>query len=166
MRAPLLAALSLTLLAGAAEARSSSLPAPMREAGTLTCAFDPNLGLVIGSSRGTQCTFERRGRPIAESYSGRFNRLGFDVGLTSTQTIAWRVMTPGGRARPGMLSGTFSGNSAEATVVVGAGTQVLFNTLGERIDLEPVMHSGQAGLGLAFGATGLELRSDSYAILR
>jgi hypothetical protein len=49
---------------------------------------------------------------------------------------------------------------------VGPGSQFVFNERGDRILIEPIGHTGQAGFGLAFGASALELSATSYALLR
>lgn len=143
------------LLSGAAEAQS------MRAAGTLTCTVDPGVGLVLGSVRGLSCTYDhldRRGRTVRETYMGTMNRAGVDLGVTSAQTVMWTVATPGGRSHRGMLSGTFGGSSADATVVVGTGTQSLFSEVGQPVNLTAAGNSGLIGLGVGFGPTALQLR--------
>lgn len=152
-----LAATAAASLSPVAEARGMT----MRQAGTLTCNMDPALGLVLGSVRGVSCAYDRldrRGRIVRETYAGRMDRAGFDVGLTGAQTVSWRVSTPGGMSRRGMLSGTFSGSSSDASVVVGAGTRSMFGEDGRPVTLDPVGNSGQVGIGLGFGVSGLDLR--------
>lgn len=158
----------VTLTASAAVARQPywTKPLPMREAGLMSCAIDPSFGMLFGSTRRVSCTFRSAGRrQVVEHYVGHMDRAGFDIGVASGQTITWAVWTPGGRARYGMLIGAFTGTSSEATVVVGPGTQALFDDRGERIALQPVEQSGQVGLNLAFGATALDLRSARYGTL-
>jgi hypothetical protein len=65
-----------------------------------------------------------------------------------------------------MLNGLYGGSSAEATLLVGPGSQYVYNDRGNRILIEPIGHSGQAGFGLGFGASALELSAASYALLR
>lgn len=167
MRTALLAALAVVAISSAAEARTGhGGPAPLRQAGYLTCTMDPALGLVVGSTRGAQCSYVSNRGGFAQAYQGRMDRVGFDVGIASGQTMTWRVYTPGGASRSGMLSGGFVGSSAEATFVVGPGTQMLVNHAGERVALEPMTGSGQAGFSFAVGAAGLELRPASFAMLR
>jgi hypothetical protein len=141
-----------------AEARSY---APMRQAGILTCNVDPALGLGVGSVRAVSCSYafrDGRGRIVRETYVGRMTRAGVDVGLTSGQSMSWNVMTPGGRNRAGMLSGVFGGSSADASIVVGSGTHALVGKGGRAIALQTAAGSGQVGVGVGFGATGLELQ--------
>jgi hypothetical protein len=167
MRTALLAALCLATLGSAADARTGSgSPAPMRQAGYLTCTLDPALGLVVGSTRGASCGFVSNRGSFSQAYMGRMDRVGIDLGLASGQTMTWRVYTPGGASRSNMLSGTFVGSSAEATFVVGPGTQMLVDNAGERVALEPMTGSGQAGFSFAVGTAGLDLRPASFAALR
>jgi hypothetical protein len=167
MRPTLFAMIGIaTLAASTAEARPMHKPAPLRQAGTLTCVTDPSLGFIVGSTRAATCTYvSNRGR-FSQVYAGRVSRVGFDVGLTSGQTMVWKISTPGGRSRSNMLNGLYGGSSAEATLLVGPGSQIVFNEQGQRMLIEPVAHSGQVGLGLAFGASALELSAASYALLR
>jgi hypothetical protein len=146
--------------------------ASMRDAGTLTCHVGPGLGLVVGSVRSAQCVHrfqDRAGRRFVHNYAGSMRRTGFDVGLTSDQVMTWAVITPARRGRSDMLTGLFAGASADASVVVGGGTQASLGKTGPDIFLEPVSSSGQVGAGIGFGATGLELRrvpEPTYAVLR
>lgn len=166
MRATLSALALLALAAGAAEARTSFPLAPMAQAGTLTCAIEPGVGLVFGSTRGTRCTFVSNRGGFTQSYDGRIDRAGLDLGVTSGQTIAWRVMTPGGASRSGMLDGFFAGPSAEATLVGGPGTSIAFTVGGDRVVLEPVMHSGHAGFSFAVGEARFAIGASAPAIVR
>lgn len=154
--------LAIVVAASAFGASADAQAAPaMRQAGTLTCALDPSVGFVVGSVRQMTCTYDRydrRGRVVRETYAGVMNRAGFDVGVTSDQTVAWAVVTPGGRSGRSMLAGRFTGSSSDATLVAGPGTLGLFGENGAPVALQPVGNSGQVGLGLGFGATALDLR--------
>jgi hypothetical protein len=167
MRSTLFVILGLaSLAASGAEARPLNKPAPLRQAGTLTCVTDPSFGFIVGSTRAATCTYVSNYGRFSQVYAGRLSRVGFDVGLTSGQMISWRILTPGGRSRAHMLNGLYGGSSAEATLLVGPGSQYVYNDRGNRILIEPIGHSGQAGFGLGFGASALELSAASYALLR
>ena len=113
MRSTLCVVLGLaTLAASAAEARPLNKPAPLRQAGTLTCVTDPSLGFILGSTRAATCTYVSKYGRFSQVYAGRLSRVGFDVGLTSGQLISWKISTPGGRSRSNMLNGLYSGPSA------------------------------------------------------
>jgi hypothetical protein len=157
-------ALATALVAGLAST-AEARPAPLRQAGTLTCVLDPAIGLVVGSARGASCTFDRTGRR-PEGYTGTLSRVGVDLGIASATAVQWRVYTPGGKVRRGMLAGSFGGPSSEATVVVGPGVVTLLGHGRQRIALEPITSSGQAGLTFALGQAGLLLQRDAYTSFR
>ena len=145
-------------LAGEAQAARGT-SAPM-QAGTLNCTLDSSVGLVFGSVRRVDCQFERydrHGRLVRESYTGFMKRAGFDVGIAGPQSVSYRVTTMGGRAHRGMLTGAFGGSSAEASLIVGPGTQAMFGETGDRVMLAPIAQSEQVGMRLGFGATEMEL---------
>jgi hypothetical protein len=166
-----LSAVALLVLAGTAAGSSAnaatSFPtASMRQAGTLTCAVEPGVGLVFGSSRATRCEFVSNRGGFTQSYNGRIDRAGIDLGLTSGQTIAWRVLTPGGASRSGMLDGFFAGPSAEATLFGGPGSQVSFTVGGDRVVLQPTLYSGHAGFSFALGEARMAIGASAPAIVR
>ena len=166
MRTTILALALSTLAVGAAEARTSFPSAPMRQAGMLTCDIEPGAGLVFGSTRGANCRFVSNRGGFVQPYGGRLDRAGIDLGVTTHQTITWRVMTPGGASRTDMLNGIFAGPSAEATLFGGAGTQVEFVVGADRVVLQPVRHSGQAGFNVAFGEARFGMGSTAPATIR
>ena len=168
MRAKLsaLALLALVATETGAGAATSFPFAPMRQAGTLTCAVEPGVGIVFGSTRATRCAFVSNRGGFTQSYNGRLDRAGIDLGMTSGQTIAWRVMTPGGASRSSMLDGFFAGPSAEATLFGGPGSQLSFVVGGDRVVLEPVMYSGHAGLSFALGEARMAIGASAPAIVR
>ena len=61
-------------------------------------------------------------------------------------------------ARVAALAGNYTGASAEATVGAGLGANVLVGGSNRTVALQPVSVQGQAGLNLAVGVAGLELR--------
>jgi len=58
----------------------------------------------------------------------------------------------------GVTEAKSSCNQAEATVVAGVGVNVLIGGSNQTIALQPVSLQGQAGLNVAAGITGIELR--------
>ena len=142
-----------------ADARALAPMAPAH-AGTLTCNLDAGFGLVLGSFRQVDCSYEhlnRRGQMVRESYVGTMKRVGIDLGLTGPQTISWNVITMGGRNRAGMMAGDYKGSSSEASLIAGPGTLTLFGEHGDGVKLETVSNSGQFGFGFSVGLTGIEL---------
>ena len=70
--------------------------------------------------------------------------------------MTWVVFAPGKIDR-GALAGKYAGGSAEGTVGVGVGANVLVGGK-KSITLQPVSVKGQTGLNLAAGISGLTLR--------
>jgi hypothetical protein len=103
------------------------------------------------------CTFvSASGRK--EHYSGSIGKLGIDIGVTSKSYIKWAVFAPGNIKR-GALAGTYVGGSAEATVGVGLGANVLVGGFKKSIALQPVSIQGQTGLNVAAGVSSLTLKA-------
>jgi hypothetical protein len=90
-------------------------------------------------------------------YTGSITQIGIDIGVTSKSYITWAVFAPGDLDR-GALEGSYGGASAEATVGVGLGANVLVGGLKDSIALQPISVQGQEGLNVAAGVTGLKLR--------
>jgi hypothetical protein len=144
----------MALLAGAAFAPEAQARARI---GMLTCDVAGGVGLVLGSQKGTFCTFTpRRGRP--ERYVGVIRRYGLDIGATQRGILTWAVFAEALPVR-GALSGRYMGATAEATVGAGLGTNVLVGGSNLSIALQPVSVSGQTGLNFALGVGDLELQA-------
>ena len=72
--------------------------------------------------------------------------------------MVWAVYAPSSRGF-GVLAGTYTGATAEATVVVGLGANALIGGSNRTVALQPLSVTGQTGLNLAAGVASLELRS-------
>ena len=126
------------------------------QAGTLVCDVSGGVGMIIASQRDMACTFTNsRGEP--EVYVGRIRRFGLDIGATTGGQIVWAVFAPSGRYSRGALAGTYSGASAEASVVAGLGANVLLGGSNRSFALQPVSLQGQTGLNVAAGVADLQL---------
>lgn len=126
--------------------------------GSLDCMIDGGIGLIFGSKKEVSCTFH----PVkgsAQNYRGSITKIGVDIGFTQKSYVKWLVFAPGS-LEPGALAGSYGGASAEATVVVGLGANVLVGGLKNSIALQPVSVQGQTGLNLAVGIAGLKLKHD------
>ncbi len=71
--------------------------------------------------------------------------------------MVWLVYAPTSR-RAGALSGSYGGATAEATVGAGVGANVLIGGSNRTIELQPLSLQGQAGLNVAAGVAGIDLR--------
>ena len=126
------------------------------KAGTLSCDISGGLGLILGSQKRVSCLFTPYTPGPREVYVGTIDKFGLDLGATARGEMVWAVYAPTSR-RFGALAGVYTGASAEATVGLGAGANVLFGGSNRTVTLQPVSVQGQAGLNLAVGVAGLEL---------
>lgn len=148
----------LKALVASAVISAAALPfAPAAEAavktGTLTCHVAPGLGLILGSRRSLECEF-RSSRGI-ERYTGRIDRVGLDIGITRNSTIVWSVFEP--TRHHGDLTGRYTGATAQATVGVGLGANVLVGGGENSIALQPLSVTTQTGLNVAAGISSMHL---------
>jgi hypothetical protein len=129
------------------------------KAGTLVCDVSGGLGMIIGSKKGVQCLFSPSlAAAPAEAYVGNITKLGIDIGATTAGQMVWAVYAPSSYG-PGALAGVYSGATAEATIAVGLGGNVLIGGSDRTVALQPLSVTGQTGLNLAAGVASLELHS-------
>ncbi len=151
MRTIFLAAASAALLiSGGASAEGGV------NTGTLSCTVAGGVGFVFGSSKDLNCTFTRPDG-TAERYTGTVKKFGVDIGFTKEAHIIWLVVAPGTVA-PGALSGEYVGGTAGAAVGPGLGANALIGGGNKQISLQPVSIEGSAGLNVAAGLVGIELK--------
>jgi hypothetical protein len=143
----------------AAGALAMTLPADAQQSrvqvGQLACSLSAGIGMIVGSQRNVSCTFQPDNGP-PESYIGTMTKVGLDVGFTSGSAIVWTVFT-GTNRYVGMLSGTYPGAQAEATVGAGLGANALIGGSNRSVALQPLSVQGQTGLDVAAGIGSLEL---------
>jgi hypothetical protein len=142
--------LSLALMASAADAKSGV------KIGVLSCHVAGGAGFIIGSSKAVDCIYDPASGARREHYTGSIGKLGIDIGVTDQTTIAWAVFAPG-KVNKHALRGTYTGASAEATVLVGLGANVLVGGFKKGINLQPISVQGQTGLNIAAGVASLKL---------
>jgi len=128
------------------------------QAGSLVCDVSGGVGMIIASQREMACTFTNS-RGELEVYVGQIRRFGLDIGATAGGQMVWAVFAPSGQFSRGALAGTYSGASAEATVVAGLGANVLLGGSNRSIALQPLSVQGQTGLNLAIGVADLQLQA-------
>jgi len=146
-------AFALVTAIGAATAQ----PVQRVKAGTLVCDVSGGLGMIIGSNKGVQCLFNPEPAGPTEAYVGTISKFGLDIGGTSAGQMVWAVFAPTTRVF-GALAGVYAGATAEATVAVGLGANVLVGGSDRTVALQPLSVTGQTGLNLAAGVASLELR--------
>jgi hypothetical protein len=127
------------------------------QSGTLACDISGGFGLIIGSQRTLNCSFTPSLPGPVEFYAGTLTKFGVDIGITSGGSMVWLVYAPTNRPA-GALAGSYGGATAEATVVAGVGANVLVGGSNRTVELQPVALQGQAGLNVAAGVAGIDLR--------
>lgn len=125
--------------------------------GQLSCEIEGGWGLLLGSSKAANCTFARTDG-TTETYSGKLDKIGLDIGKTEDAYMTWAVFTnldtaPGA----GALLGSYSGLSAEASLGIGLGANALVGGNGQNIGLQPLALQGNTGLNIAVGLASLTL---------
>jgi hypothetical protein len=125
------------------------------QVGQLTCSLSAGVGLIVGSQRNVSCNFQPDNGP-PELYVGTMTKIGLDIGVTSGSAIVWTVFT-GTNRYAGMLTGTYTGAQAEATVGAGVGANALIGGSNRSVALQPLSVQGQVGLNVAAGIGSLEL---------
>ncbi len=143
--------LALVAMASAAHAGSGV------KIGVLSCEVAGGAGFIIGSSKRVDCLYHPAGGGRAEHYTGSIGKLGIDIGVTGRTVLAWAVFAPG-KLSKGALKGSYAGASAEATVAVGLGANVLVGGFRKGINLQPLSVQAQTGLNVAAGIGSLHLR--------
>jgi hypothetical protein len=155
-KAVLAAALFVSALAAGCAQQQSTPPANRGgvNVGSLNCTAAGGVGYVFGSSRTLDCLFTRTD---GGSYEGTIRRYGIDIGFTRESRIVWAVFAPGSIA-PGSLTGEYAGATAQGTVGVGAGANVLLGGSSNQFTLQPVSVEGSVGLNAAAGVAAVSLR--------
>ena len=126
--------------------------------GDLTCNVSSGFGFIFGSSKDLHCTYRPSGHP-REHYVGTVNKYGVDIGYTEGGILVWGVFAPTSDLAPGALSGTYAGATADATIGVGLGANVLVGGLKKSIALQPLSIEGNKGLNVAAGIGSITLKS-------
>ena len=129
------------------------------KAGVLTCNVGPSIGLLITQRKDMTCTFSPT-RGTAEHYAGSLRKFGLAIGATGQGVIVWAVLSAVSGVPPrGALAGEYVGASAEASIVVGAGANILVGGSNRSFALQPLSVEGQIGLNFAIGISDLLLAS-------
>jgi hypothetical protein len=143
-----------TSLAFAASAHAD----PGVKAGVLTCNVSSGWGLIFGSSKDLNCTYDSASGH-EEHYAGTINKYGVDIGYHNGGVIVWAVVAPTAELAHGALAGDYGGITASAAVGVGAGANALVGGNNKTISLQPVSIEGMTGLNVAGGVAAISLTS-------
>ncbi|MFL1875705.1 DUF992 domain-containing protein [Hansschlegelia beijingensis] len=146
-------------MVGLLMAISAATPASAQSSvkiGLLTCTTGPQIGEIVFSKAKTRCTFH----PDVgedENYHGEIRKYGLDVGVEARSVIVWAVFSPQTGYAPGSLAGVYVGATADATIGVGLGANVLVGGSNKQFALQPLSLQTQAGFNIAVGVGELVL---------
>ena len=151
MRYGLSAAVAVALFATASSAMADT------QIGLLECR-GVSQQFIVGSITNLQCLFRPTygGRP--QPYDASIRRVGVDLGFNQSTHLVWSVFAPHPPG-PGGLSGGYFGASANATVGVGLGANVLWGGSDRTVALQPVSGQSQIGLGVVGGISAMEMHA-------
>jgi len=128
--------------------------------GTLDCVIEGGTGSGFGSIKDLRCEFTPLDGGPAEPYFGVVERIGIDIGTTTSSVVKWLVLAPSSTAYShGDLAGDYTGVSAEVTAGAGLGANALIGKGEAGFILQPLSIQGQGGLNLAAGIAVFQLRS-------
>lgn len=128
--------------------------------GYLDCVIGGGVGYVFGSAKSVDCAFhETVGQKYVGHYTGFIRKVGVDLGFTTKSRLVWAVFAPTAGYHHGSLGGLYQGLTAEATVGVGVGTNIMYGGTKGSIQLQPVSLQGQVGLNVAATGTSMTLKS-------
>jgi Protein of unknown function (DUF992) len=153
----LVALVLLSAIAGQVEAQPAGQPG-YAPAGALNCTMSSSVGVIIAGSQDLRCVFTPT-VGIPENYVGRITTVGIDIGVTTGGVLGWAVLMAGSTPYPpAALGGNYVGASADVSVGIGGGANILIGGNNRAFALQPLSTQAQTGLNLAAGLTGLELR--------
>jgi hypothetical protein len=147
-------------LAALAAATAFSAPASANERihlGTLSCAIQGGTSYIIGSNKAVDCEYRPSRGGSIQRYSGMISKFGVDLGMTQGGNLQWAVFGINYNLGEGELAGRYFGANAEASLVVGAGANLMVGDLGTGFTLQPLSAQAQTGLNLAVAVAGLDL---------
>lgn len=149
----LIAIALLCLVTGRVEAQ----PAGYAPAGGLNCNMAPSVGMILAGVKELNCVFTPTQGP-PERYVGRVTTVGVDIGVTTGGALGWTVLMAGSTFYPpASLGGKYAGASADASVVIGGGANLLFGGNNRAFALQPLSAQAQTGLNLSAGLASMEL---------
>lgn len=125
--------------------------------GSLTCNVSGGFGFLFGSSKELRCTYSPNSG-TGEHYTGTFSKYGLDIGYADKGVLVWGVVAPSSDVRSGALEGDYAGATANATIGIGLGANVLIGGLDKSIALQPLSISGNTGLNIAAGIGVITLK--------
>lgn len=144
-----------TLLAAAAPVNAGD----KLRTGILDCDVSAGVGLIFTEKQTMTCTFKPLlGGGQIDHYTGKIEEVGIALGATTQGILVWSVVSDQKSVPNGALAGKYKGLSADASVGLGLGENILLGGSNQAFMLQPTSYEGQVGLNLAAGVTTVTLQ--------
>lgn len=127
-------------------------------AGTLECDVSGGIGLIFVEKQTMTCTFKSAHGGPPDIYTGKIEEVGITLGATAGGVMVWAVLAAQHSIPEGALAGTYAGVTANASIGVGGGANILIGGTGRSFVLQPISLEGQVGINVAGGVTTLTLK--------
>jgi len=151
----LLAAAVVALFVMPASAQSGK---PWTQVGMLTCKLNPSIGFIVAGHQSMECRYVPGAGGPAQAYEGALNTVGLDLGVIGGGVMNWAVLAPTDGIAAGALAGDYVGASADASFIVGVGTNVLIGGSNRTLALQPISVEGAVGANVIGGLSSMKLR--------
>src|SRR5262245_4217803 len=126
--------------------------------GILDCDVSAGVGLIFTEKQTMTCTYKPLlGGGQTDRYTGKIEEVGLAFGATAEGILVWSVVSDQKGIPSGALAGRYEGLSADASVGLGLGENVLLGGSNKSFMLQPSSYEGQVGLNLAAGVTTVTL---------
>jgi len=127
------------------------------KSGILDCDVSAGVGLIFTEKQTMNCKFTPLGGGPVDHYTGSIDEVGVSIGATEGGVLVWSVLSAQQGVPAGALAGKYTGLSANASVGVGLGENVLIGGSNSAFMLQPTSYEGQVGLNVAAGVTTVTL---------
>jgi hypothetical protein len=151
----LLVMLAISIFAVPALAQSGK---PWTQVGMLTCKLNPSIGFIVAGHQSMECRYVPGAGGPAQAYEGALNTVGLDLGVIGGGVMNWAVLAPTDGIAAGALAGDYVGASADASFIVGVGTNVLIGGSNRTLALQPISVEGAVGANVIGGLSSMKLR--------
>jgi hypothetical protein len=119
--------------------------------------LDCDVSAGVGSESSREADHELQIHP-AGWRTGSIDEIGLSIGATEGGVLVWSVISAQqGGVPAGALAGKYTGLSADASVGIGLGENILIGGNNSAFMLQPTSYEGQVGLNVAAGVTTVTL---------
>ncbi|MCX7304153.1 MAG: DUF992 domain-containing protein [Hyphomicrobiales bacterium] len=126
------------------------------QVGVLKCDTSIGIGEILIRKQTMTCVFTRNDG-TTETYSGTIHEYGVELGEIKEAHLIWAVISGSTKSVNGLLSGKYTGVSADVAAGFGAGADLLVGGTEMAFALQPLAVDGETGINIAAGVAQVEL---------